>query len=241
MSKQALKPEGNGEVRKETIKPERLASLFSNSRDLSLTLGKTNQRAQTNKRSYAPNLNVARNKNTWDIESRVIGIFCYHSIRFSDKPGDNESTRRDQKNDRGKNQRGRGGKNNNVNFNNKKGNLIQSVGFLSEGIAAAPVNRRSGGESYGGSSRDTGVSEPPLKPKFIKRDQKPDKAELDAEQKTLSELLGDDEDDELNVVDDDSKTSSSDDFLPITIKDRKCARDLMRVSFECMFDFICSE
>lgn len=67
MSQKLIKSEGNGEARKETIKPERLQSLFTNSRDLSL-LGnqKTNQRAQaqTNKKSYAPNLNVTRNKNT---------------------------------------------------------------------------------------------------------------------------------------------------------------------------------
>lgn len=64
MSKKTPKPEGNGEQRKETIKPERLVSLFSSSRDLSLSGSKTNQRAQANKKSYAPNLNVARNKNT---------------------------------------------------------------------------------------------------------------------------------------------------------------------------------
>lgn len=63
MSKKQIKPEGNGEVRKETINPMRLASLFSSSRDLSLSNVKTNQRAQANKKNYAPNLNVTRNKN----------------------------------------------------------------------------------------------------------------------------------------------------------------------------------
>jgi hypothetical protein len=68
MSKKPPKVESNGEAKKEKekepIKPERLPSLFSQTRDLSLTT-KTNQRAQTAKqRSYAPNLNVARNKNT---------------------------------------------------------------------------------------------------------------------------------------------------------------------------------
>jgi hypothetical protein len=64
MSKKPPKVEANGEKRNEKIKTERLPSLFSQtSRDLSMT--KTNQRAQTvNKKSYAPNLNVTRNKNT---------------------------------------------------------------------------------------------------------------------------------------------------------------------------------
>lgn len=63
MSKKPPKVETNGEKRKEPIKPERLPSLFSaTTRDLSLT--RTNQRAQAvNKKSYAPNLNVTRNKN----------------------------------------------------------------------------------------------------------------------------------------------------------------------------------
>lgn len=136
---------------------------------------------------------------------------------FREKANDDDGARRDQKNDRGRNQRGRGGKNNNANF--KKGNnLIQTVGFLSEGIAAAPLNRRSEG-GFGGSSRDS-IAEVLQKPKIIKRDTKPEKADLDAEQKKLSALLGDGED-EIDLDDDDSKTSSSDDFLPIKIKDRK--------------------
>lgn len=98
--------------------------------------------------------------------------------------------------------------------------MIQTLGFLSEGIAVVPVNRRSA-ESYGGSSRDAGAGEAPQKPKFIKRDQKPDKAEIDADQKTLSGLLGDEDEDEINLHDEDSKTSSSDDFLPINIRNRK--------------------
>lgn len=43
--------------------------------------------------------------------------------------------------------------------------------------------------------------------------------DLDAEQKALTDLLGEG-DEELNL-DEDSKTSSSDDFLPYKIKDRK--------------------
>lgn len=127
--------------------------------------------------------------------------------------------RKGQKSDRGKSQRGRGGKNN-IGSNNRKGNLIQTVGFLSEGIAAAPLNRRS--DHYGGPSRDSGVAEVLQKPKIVKRDHKPEKADLDAEQKKLSDLLG--EGDELDLDDDESKTSSSDDFLPIKIKDRKFAK-----------------
>lgn len=221
MSKKLPQVEGNGEVRKETIKPERLASLFSSSRDLSLRNVKTNQRAQTNKRSYAPNLNVTRNKNAWvlarrnpysEISSFVLIWFC------RDKVDDNDGSRRDQRNDRGKNAKGRGGKNANANIN-KKGNFIQTVGFLSEGIAAAPLNRR--GESHGGSSRESAAAEVLQKPRIIKRDTKPDKSDLEAEQKKLTDLLGEGSDDELDLDGEDSKTSSTDDFLPIKIKDRK--------------------
>lgn len=56
------KPNGeNGEARK----TERLASLFSTTRDLNLMNGKTNQRSTAaNKKIYTPNLNAARNKNS---------------------------------------------------------------------------------------------------------------------------------------------------------------------------------
>lgn len=90
---------------------------------------------------------------------------------------------------------------------------------MSEGIAAAPLNRKTG-EHYGGSSRESGPVEILQKPRIVKRDLKPEKADLDAEQKKLSVLLGEGGD-ELDLDDDDSKTSSSDDFLPIKIKDRK--------------------
>lgn len=150
---------------------------------------------------------------------------------FREKANDADGSRKDQKSERGgRNQRGRGGKNNNANF--KKGNnLIQSVGFLSEGIAAAPLNRRSDG-GFGGSSRDS-VAEVLQKPKIVKRDTKPEKSDLDAEQKKLSALLGDGGDDELDLDEDDSKTSS-DDFLPIKIKDRKF-KQFCSSPFFCMF------
>ena len=90
------------------------------------------------------------------------------------------------------------------------------IGLFTEGIASVPTNRKS---EYGGSSRDTGVTEVLQKPRIVKKDQKPDKIDLDAEQKTLTDLLGED-DDELNL-DEDTKTSSSDDFLPFKIRDRK--------------------
>lgn len=222
MSKKPLKPEGNGEVVKQSVKAERLASLFSSSRDLSLLNSKTNQRAQTNKRNHAPNLNVTRNKNRWvNFAADTMFQFNYRWRNFSEKPSGDDNSRRDTRSDRGRNQKGRGGKNNNANNFNKKGNLIQTVGFLSEGIAAAPVNRRTG-DSYGASSRESNVVDVLQKPRIIKRDTKPDKSDLDAEQKTLIDLLGEDGDDELNLDDDDSKTSSSDDFLPIKIRDRKC-------------------
>jgi hypothetical protein len=100
--------------------------------------------------------------------------------------------------------------------------LIQTVGFLSEGIAAAPVGRRDHyGGGGGGSSRESQAVEVLQKPRIVNRDQKPQKADLDAEQKTMTDLLGEGGDDELDLDDDDSKTSSSDDFLPIKIKDRK--------------------
>lgn len=147
----------------------------------------------------------------------------HHFLKlFRDKSNDTDGARRAERSDRGRNQRGRGGKNNIGNNFNKKGNLIQTVGFLSEGIAAVPLNRKTG-DHYGGSSRDSGTAEVLQKPKIIKRDQKPEKADLDAEQKKLSDLLGEGGD-ELDLDDDDSKTtSSSDDFLPIKIKDRKLA------------------
>ena len=91
---------------------------------------------------------------------------------------------------------------------------------MSEGIAAAPVNRSR--DSYGGSSRDSGVVEVLQRPRIMKRE-KPEKADLDAEQKKLSDLLGEG-DDELDLDDEDSKTSSSDDFLPIKIKNCKFAQ-----------------
>jgi hypothetical protein len=101
-----------------------------------------------------------------------------------------------------------------------RGNLIQTVGFLSEGIAAAPPGRRDyhGG---GGSSRESHAVEVLQKPRIVNRDQKPQKADLDAERKTMTDLLGEGGEDELDLDEEDSKTSSSDDFLPIKIKDRK--------------------
>lgn len=101
-----------------------------------------------------------------------------------------------------------------------RGNFIQTVGFLSEGIAAAPPGRRDhhGG---GGSSRESHPVEVLQKPRIVNRDQKPQKADLDAERKTMTDLLGEGGDDELDLDEEDSKTSSSDDFLPIKIKDRK--------------------
>lgn len=89
---------------------------------------------------------------------------------------------------------------------------------MSEGIAAAPVTRRAA-EHFGGSSRDAADSL--QKPRIVKRDAKPDKRDLDAEQKALSDLLGGGGDDELDLDDEDSKNSSSDDILPIKIQDRE--------------------
>lgn len=87
---------------------------------------------------------------------------------------------------------------------------------MSEGIAAVPLNRQRG-EGYGGSSRDA-AADVLQKPKIVKRDLKPDKADLDADRKKMMDLLGDE--DELNLDEEDSKTSS-DGFLPIKIKDRE--------------------
>lgn len=144
----------------------------------------------------------------------TIGKNNKYSISFRDKSNE-DNGRKEQKSDRGRNQRGRGGRNNVNNFS-KKGNLIQSTGFLSEGIASAPLNRHRG-EGYGGSSRDA-TADVLQKPKIVNRDLKPDKADLDADKKKLLDLLGDE--DELNFDEVESKTSS-DDFLPIKIKDRK--------------------
>lgn len=146
---------------------------------------------------------------------------------FSDKPGDSDASRREQKSDRGgKSARGKGRSNANA---NKKNNYIQTAGFLSEGIATVPVNRRTG-DHYGGSSRgESNAAEILQKPRIVKRDHKPEKADLDAEQKALSDLLGDEEEEKLTLEDEDSKTSSSDDFLPIKIRDRKFAFVLVNV------------
>lgn len=148
------------------------------------------------------------------------------SIKSNFRDKLNDEPRRDQRSDRGRNQRGRGAKVNNA--NNKKGNLIQTVGFLSEGIAAAPITRRMG---EGGSSREAAGGEPLQRPRIVKRDQKPDKADLDAEHKKMTELIGDDDELELE---DDSKTSSSDDLLPIKIKDRKFFLDILIASMSTM-------
>lgn len=55
----------NGDARKDKTNG-RLQSIFTSSttRDLSLVLTKTNQRAQNSKRTYTPNLNAVRQKQT---------------------------------------------------------------------------------------------------------------------------------------------------------------------------------
>lgn len=60
MSKADKKSDANGE--RESINSQRLPKLFSTKPDLLLN-SKNNQRSQANKKSYAPNLNVTRNKN----------------------------------------------------------------------------------------------------------------------------------------------------------------------------------
>lgn len=156
--------------------------------------------------------------------------FHYIVRYFREKSNEIDGTQKDHKGGRGgKGPRGRGGRNNNNNSRNN--NLIQTVGFLSEGIAATPVNRRTN-DHYGGSSKDS-VAEVLQKPRLVKRELKPEKADLDAEAKMISDLLGEGSEEELDL-DDDSKTSSSDDFLPIKIKDRKSTSF---VAFACLIDF----
>jgi hypothetical protein len=60
MSKADKKGDKNGE--RENVSSKRLPKYFASQPDLLLN-ALSNQRTQTNKKSYAPNLNVTRNKN----------------------------------------------------------------------------------------------------------------------------------------------------------------------------------
>lgn len=132
-------------------------------------------------------------------------------FNFSDKSSDPDTNQKD----RGRNQRTRGGKNNNL--NRKNANLQQTQGFLSEGLSAAPANRRSDNSSF---ARDSGGVQSIERPRLTKRDTKPSKNELEYEQKTLSELLGDEDGDDLDSDDSDSK-NSSEELRPVKITQGK--------------------
>ncbi|CAO1411504.1 unnamed protein product [Diamesa serratosioi] len=121
------------------------------------------------------------------------------------KNNDTKSDKDSKYRDRSKNERGRkdrGGKS----FK-RVSNIIQTLGVFSEGTALAPLRKS---EHYGGgSSRETNV-EVLRKPTIIKREFKID---ADAEQKQLSDLIGE-EGDSDDMTLDDSK-SSSDKTSPI--------------------------
>jgi hypothetical protein len=79
-------------------------------------------------------------------------------------------------------------------------------------VTAALSHRRS---DFSSSARDSGSVETLQRPRITKRDIKPGKSELEYEQKTLSELLGDGDGDDLDS-DSDSK-NSSEELRPIKI------------------------
>ncbi|KAG5680400.1 hypothetical protein PVAND_009909 [Polypedilum vanderplanki] len=189
MSKTDKKIEKNGQ--QESISSKRLPKFFTSQPDLLLN-PLSNQRSQTNKKSYAPNLNVTRNKNS------------------NEKNSFNEPKK--DANSRTKPQRGNKDGNNKGNKRNAP-QLIQTHGFLSEGLAGTPLTqKRYGGEYSGASSKDVGV-ETIVKPRIIKRDPRQMKEELETEQKVLQDFLADDD----SEMDEDVKTQQ-DDMMPIKIK-----------------------
>lgn len=115
--------------------------------------------------------------------------------------------------------RGRGGKNNNNNHMNprKNPNLHQTVGCFSDGFSGPAMFR--GSRERMGNTRENIASEVLQKPRIIKRDTKPEKSVLEHEQRTLAELLGDENDDLIS--DEHGSESSSDDLRPIEIKESK--------------------
>lgn len=184
MSKKDNKLDANGE----NINTQRLAKTFSKAPDLLLTNSKNCQRSQNSrKNNIQPNLNVVRNKNL-DVKT-------------------NEKDSKRDSNNRSRNQRGKDARQNNSRKVNN--NLVQTMGFLSEGIGEA-LQRKS--EYSGGYSKESGSNEPMIqKPRLTKRDFKHNKEDLEKEQKTLSNLL------EENDIDDDESKASSDEIVPIKI------------------------
>ncbi|KAL7052137.1 hypothetical protein ACKWTF_004782 [Chironomus riparius] len=183
MSKQEGKPESNGE----NLNIQRLSKTFSKPPDLLLTNSKNNQRSQNSKKNnYAPNLNVIRNKNL-DVKSNE------------------KDNKKDQNNRGGRNQRGKDARPNNKRVNP---NLVQTMGFLSEGISDVAQQKREYAGSY---SKDTGSNEVIQKPRLIKREIKHNKEDLEKEQKILSNLLEEDD------IDDDEIKMPSDEIVPIKI------------------------
>ncbi|CAO1407520.1 unnamed protein product [Diamesa tonsa] len=126
------------------------------------------------------------------------------------KNNDTKSDRDSKNGDRGRGDRGRKDRGA---FNGRGGRkIIQTLGVFSEGTAAAPPRKS---ENYGsGSSRDANI-EVLRRPTIIKREFKVD---ADAEQKQLSDLIGEDGDSDDMTLDD-SKSSSDSDILPIKILD----------------------
>ncbi|XP_070501917.1 DNA-directed RNA polymerase III subunit RPC4 [Chironomus tepperi] len=206
MSKKDNKLESNGE----SLNLQRLSKTFSKPPDLLLTGSKNNQRSQNSKKNnYAPNLNVIRNKNL-----------------------DVKTNEKDSKRDQSSRGRGRG---KDARPNNKRvnPNLVQTMGFLSEGIGDVAHQKK---EYSGGFSRDTG-NEVIQKPRLNKREVKHNKEDLEKEQKILSNLL------EEDGMDDEIKTPS-DEIVPIKInhvssnniklEDVKIKLEAVEVKNECI-------
>lgn len=104
--------------KKEILPQQRLEKLFSTNRDL--TLGRSNQRSEKNKKSFAPNL----------VKKRSAPV--NKSNEFEKEENERDTTQRNKK-DENKTKR----------FNNNQANskFVQTMGFLSEGIA---VTQRKG-------------------------------------------------------------------------------------------------
>lgn len=114
--------ENMSQNKKEVFPQQRLEKLFSSNRDL--TLGRSNQRSQTNKKSFAPNLvkkdRTAPAKNDFE-------------------KAENERETNQRNNNRKDGPKGK-------RFNQANSKLVQTMGFLSEGIAV--TQRKGYGKIY---------------------------------------------------------------------------------------------
>jgi hypothetical protein len=135
-------------------------------------------------------------------------------LDFREEKKSEKDTKRDGPNSRTRQQQ-RNNKDNKGKRNAPQ--IIQTHGFLSEGIAGVAVQKRfgsgGGGEFSGGaSSREAGGAEAISRPRIIKRDTRQNKEDLETEQRVLLDFLADDDSD----TDEDNRTG--DDIMPVKIK-----------------------